>query len=174
MCPQGKEGDVQSIEWFGYRTIHVSTLVSNHWSSEILKLDDKLTCSSEHKRTTDKEQKQTTPSEADKATRQVRAGPPLFCYWAVSVSVCVCICICLFDCAYVYMPPVPPPTPSWLRVSVLKRGWGEEWNAAPSSLSSPPILLVLRQNTHICWWYQSICCRKKESYVSIEPGGEWM
>lgn len=59
-------------------------------------LDDKLARRRKHIHTTDKEQKQTIPSEADKATRQVRAGPQLFCYWGVSVSVHVCVYLCMF------------------------------------------------------------------------------
>lgn len=188
----------------GFCKFHISTPVSSHWSSEILKLDDKLTHSREHAHTTDKEQKQTIPSEADKATGQVRAGPLLLCYWGVSVfvhvCVCLCVCLCLVDYAYVYMPrqgeqmnkgtllwimgvckghPVPtlsPPTPSWLRVSVLKRGWDEEVRRVKlelASLSSPPVLLVLRQNTHRRWWYQSICCRKKEPYMSPLQRARW-
>lgn len=96
-----RTGRGQGVNWMvsmdGFCKFHVSTLVSSHWSWEILKLDDELTRSSEHIHTTDKEQKQTTPSEADKATRQVRAGPPLFCYWGVSVfvHVCVFVCVCL-------------------------------------------------------------------------------
>lgn len=50
---------------------------------------------------TDKEQNQTISSEADKATRQVRAGPSRFCYWGVSVFVHVCVfvyvCVCLTE-----------------------------------------------------------------------------
>ena len=66
-----------------------------------------LTCSHEHVHTTDKKQKQTIPSEADKATSQVRAGPPLLSYWGVSLSVHVCVFVYvlyLFKCAVVYMP----------------------------------------------------------------------
>lgn len=140
------------ISFVGFCKFHVSTPVSSHWSSEILKLDDTLTRSLEHIHTTDKEQKQTIPSEADKATSQVRAGPPLFCYWGASVSVHVCVlvyvcvgltvhmCICLGkgsrwtrghccelkEFVRVIQCPLSPRTPSWLRVLVLKRGRGEE------------------------------------------------
>lgn len=134
------------ISFVGYCKFCVSTQVYSHWSSEILKLDDELTRSSEHIRTTDKEQRQTTPSEADKATRQVRAGPLLSRYCGVSVFVhvcvvCVCLCVCLGKgehmnkgtllwimgvCKGHPVPTLCPPTPSWLRVSVLKRGQGEE------------------------------------------------
>lgn len=51
----------------------------------------------------DKEQKQTIPSQADQATRQLRAGPPLLCYWGVSVSVVVCVFECVFVCLTVHM-----------------------------------------------------------------------
>lgn len=110
MSPQGWEG-YGGVNWMIPLMSSVnSTPAPSHWSSEILKLDDKLTHSREHVHTTDKEQKQTIPSEADKATGQVRAGPLLLCYWGVSVfvhvcvCVCLCVCLCLVDYAYVYMP----------------------------------------------------------------------
>lgn len=63
--------------------------------------------SREHIHTTDKEQEQIIPSEADKATRQIRAGPLFLCYWDVTVFVhvgvfvyiCFELCICFYASA---------------------------------------------------------------------------
>lgn len=152
------------ISFVGYLLgkFHVSTQVSSHWSSEILKLDDELTPSSEHIHTTDKEQRQTTPSEADKATRQVRAGPLLSCYCGVSVFVhvcvvCVCLCVCLgkgsrwtrghcceswefvrvIQCPLCVLPPLPDWGFQFSREARVKRI--EEWKLGPP----PPSLLPL-------------------------------
>lgn len=103
-----KKGTGGLNPWFGYCKFHVSALASGHRNSEILKLDDELTSSGAHKRTTDYERQTDhthshppTHSEADKATGPVTAGPRLF----VSVRVCVLVrcyltvrvCICLDD-----------------------------------------------------------------------------
>lgn len=102
MSPQGWKGVGEKTGWF---PLLVSTLVSSHWSSEILthKLDDKLTGSGEHTHTTSTWQKQTIPSEADKATRQVGAGPPLLCFRGVSVFVRVCVFVYVGFCLTVHL-----------------------------------------------------------------------
>lgn len=119
----------------------------------------------------------------------------------VCACVCICVCLCLFDCAYVYMPrqgeqmnkgtllwimgvckghPVPTlssPTPSWLRISVLKRGRGEEVQRvklAPPPPSLLPLSSLFRDKIRRYADDISLFVVEKKNHICLlckEPGG---
>lgn len=77
----------------------------------------------------------------------------------------------VIQCPLCLLPPLPDWGFQFSREAGVKRY--EEWNSDSPHSPLPPVLHVLRQNTHRRWWYQSICCRKKEPYMSPLQRARW-